>query len=636
MTDTLVSQMALIVSLALFFGMVVQTLAQHLRLPAIVLLLLTGGLLGPDVLGWIKPEIIHPVLPAIVGYAVAIILFEGGLNLRLSRLRRESTVLRRLVTYGAVLTGIGGTVAARLFLHWPWEIAAMFGSLVIVTGPTVVTPLLRRIKISHNLHTLLEGEGVLIDPIGAIIAIFVLQLVLHPSQESFFHSVVDALLQVGVGTVLGLIGGFALAGILRVDWLVPEELINVFTLGSVLALFHVSDLIQPESGIAAVVVAGLVVGNVCGRILRDLRDFKEQLSVMLIATMFILLAADVRVEELLRLGWPGLATVGVLMFVVRPITAAVCTRGTGMPANQVAFLGWLAPRGIVAAAIASFLAVELEKAGIPGGEPLRALVFLVIAVTVIVQGITAGPVARLLRVRRRASSGYAILGASELARTLASELQAMGKSVVLIDSNADACNRAEAEGLRVVFGNAMDERVLVRARLDDCLGAVGLTPNEELNMLFTGRAREQYKVRKGLVAIRQAGGHMTVEAVHEAGVSVLFGVAREVDSWSVRLRRERAIVEYWRRDVVPRRESSAKLLETMPKSVVPMIIIEKDSARLVDDTTEFPHNVRVAFLVSQEQYDEATSWLIDGGWRHSARGESAEAAPDDTPRANDK
>ena len=617
MSDLVLSQMALTVSLALLFGIIIHSLAEHLRIPSIVLLLGAGALLGPDLLGWIKPESVKFVLPSMIGYAVAVILFEGGMNLELKRLRRESMVLRRLVTYGAFITAIGGTLAAKMLMGWDWNISVLFGTLVIVTGPTVITPLLRRIKLNQNLHTLLEAEGVLIDPIGAIIAIGVLEVVLHPSQHSFLYSIYNAFVRIGAGTLLGIAGGLLIVVILRPKNIIPEGLENVFTLAAVLALFQLSDLIMPESGIAAVTIAGLVVGNFCRRILRDLREFKEQLTVLLIAMLFILLAADVRFEEIALLGWSGIITVMFLMIIVRPTSILICTLGMKMKIRDRAFLGWLAPRGIVAAAIASFFAVALNNADIPGGDSLRALVFLVIAVTVTVQGLSAGMIARLLKIRRETNSGYAILGANELARALALELKNYDERVVLLDSNAVACNLAEEEGLKVIFGNAMDERILLRTRIEDMAACIGLTPNEELNLLFVNRAREQFKVPKRLISISESKGHTSIEAINETGVSVLFGAPYDVDLWAVRLRRKIASVERWSFEPKDKGRDAIPVAEIPSQSTIPLILVRKQNPVPVDNKTEFQPGDRASFIVFSELRDDVLAWFEQNGWIQS-------------------
>jgi Trk K+ transport system NAD-binding subunit len=371
---------------------------------------------------------------------------------------------------------------------------------------------------------------------------------------------------------------------------------------------------MPESGIAAVTIAGLVVGNFGRRILRDLREFKEQLTVLLIAMLFILLAADIRFEKISLLGWSGVITVVFLMIVVRPISIFICTLGLKMKIRDLAFLSWLAPRGIVAAAIASFFAVALNKAGIPGGDSLRALVFLVIAITVTIQGLTAGMIAHLLGIRRETNSGYAILGANEVARALALELKNHDERVILMDSNAAACNLAEADGLKVIFGNAMDENVLTRARVEEMAGCIGLTQNEELNLLFVNHAKEQFKVPKRFISISESEGHLSIESMNKAGVSVLFGAPYDIELWAVRLRRKIASVESWVFEPQDEDAGSIPISEIPYQSLVPMVIMRKENPALVDSHTEVQPNDQISFIVFKELQDEAREWFKQNGW----------------------
>lgn len=361
-----VSAPALVVAVALVAGMVAQVLARHLRIPGIVLLLAAGALLGPDVLGWVRPAELGPALQALVGFAVSIILFEGGLNLDLRRLARQAKSIRRLVTVGALVTAIGGTVLPILVLGWDWRPAVLFGTLVIVTGPTVVTPLLRRMRVQPRVGTVLEAEGVFGDAIGAIVAVVALEVVVSPSGASLAEGAWHLVLRLGSGTVFGILGGLAIGWVFKVENLVPEGLENIFTLSAVLALFQVSNALFPESGIVAAVFAGLTIGNMHIESLEELRDFKEQLTVLMITLLFVLLAADVRLAQLGDLGSGGWITVALLLLVVRPLNVFIGTAGTDLQLREKLFMSWMAPRGIVAAAVASLFAQSLHDAGIPG------------------------------------------------------------------------------------------------------------------------------------------------------------------------------------------------------------------------------------------------------------------------------
>ena len=317
---------ALTFGLALAAGVVAQSIALHLRVPGIVVLLLAGVLLGPDVLGVVRPASLGHGLEVLVGVSVAVILFEGGLNMKIGRLRREAATIRRLITVGAAITALGASAAARVFMGWSWDIAVLFGTLVIVTGPTVITPLLRRVRVSRNLKTILEAEGVLIDPIGAIIAVVVFEAVVTTSTAS--GAAVTLLGLPGrllVGGVVGLAGGALIGFLLRRESLVPDNLLNIFTLSLLIGTFEISNAMLHESGIMAAPVAGVVVGNVQHRLKRELSEFKEQLTIMLVGLLFVLLAADVRIAEVVGLGWGGILTVLALMLVVRPLGVAACT-----------------------------------------------------------------------------------------------------------------------------------------------------------------------------------------------------------------------------------------------------------------------------------------------------------------------
>ncbi len=543
---------ALSVALALAVGMLAQSVAQHLRVPGIVLLLAAGVVLGPDLLNLIRPATLGPALQTLVGFAVAVVLFEGGMNLNLAQLRREARSIRQLVTVGSAVTALGGAAAARLLLGWSWTLALLFGTLVIVTGPTVITPLLRRIKVQRKVATVLEAEGVFGDAIGALVAVVALEVVVRPGGDlgASLHlgpggdAALGFALRLGFGFLAGLAAGALIAALLR-SGIVPEGLENVFTLAMVLALYQSANGLVPESGIVAVILAGLFVGNRRARVVAELKDFKEQLTVMFIGMLFVLLAADVRLAEVRALGWPGLATVLALVFVVRPLNVLAGTFATGLAPREKAFIAWLAPRGIVAAAVSSLFAQTLAAAGIPGGPPLRALVFLVIAVTVVVQGSTGGLVAGLLGLRR-VPKGWVVVGANGLGRALGDLLAGAGHEVVFLDSNPQASRHAEHAGFRVLYGNALSEPVLRRAELEERLGALAATSNEEVNYLFARRARQEHKLAAVWAAVRR--DHRSVEhpMLTDIGAHILFGEPRAIALWAQRLERGGAAVERFR------------------------------------------------------------------------------------------
>ncbi len=527
-------------------GVAGEIVARHARIPAIVPLLVLGVVLGPDVLGVIQPNALGAGLYALIEIGVAVVLFEGGLGLELGRLRRGGRPIRRLVTIGAVITAAGGTLATRLTLGWPWSQAALFGTLVIVTGPTVIAPLLRHVRVRSRVGTVLEAEGVLIDPIGAIVAAVALQIALgaHESIGAWGLGALSA--RLGVGFASGLGGGFALALLLRTPGVVPQGLGNLVALGGALALFAGCEALLSQTGVLAVTIAGVVLGNAHTGLDRELREFHGLLTVGLIGLLFVLLTADVRLADVWALGLPGLAAVGLLVFVVRPLEIAVCTAGSELDLRERAFLAWIAPRGIVAAGIASLFAESLAQEGLEGGTEMRALVFLVIAATVLAQGATAGAAAQVLGLRLPPRDAVVVLGANELALAFADALQRGGRSVRLLDANPAHCRAAQERGFTVVYGNALEPSTIARARLDDAAVAVGLTPNDEVNSVFAREVREAHGVPVTYVAVGRGGTALAPAVLERQASHTLFDRPKDVERWSTRLRHDAATAESWR------------------------------------------------------------------------------------------
>lgn len=325
----------------------------------------------------------------------------------------------------------------------------------------------------------------------------------------------------------------------------PEGLANVTALASAVVIFEASNAIIPESGITAVILAGMVVGHTRSHDLGELRDFKEQLTVLLVATLFVLLSANVRIADVRALGYGGALTVLALIVVVRPVNVAASTFGTDSDLRERAFLAWLAPRGIVAAAVSSLFAERMTEAGIPGGPGMRALVFLVIATTVVVQGMSAGLVASLLGLRRPRNVGFAILGAHLAARYLGKALRRGGEEVVFIDNNADRTRAAEEDAFKVVFGDGLDERALTKARVETRRACVGATTNESVNFLFAKKVHERARGVVTFVAVERKEGGVSEAMVQQNRSSLLFAGAHELADWGASAEKKRVQMQQW-------------------------------------------------------------------------------------------
>lgn len=478
--------------MAVLAGISAQVVAESLEIPSIVLLLLFGIILGPDGANLLHPHGLGVGLEVLVSLSVAIILFEGGLNLELRELGRVSSSLRNLVTFGILITLIGGGMSAHWLAEFPWSIAFLYSALVVVTGPTVISPLLKQVQVDRRVATLLEGEGVLIDPVGAILAVVVLDTILN-SNASPLEIASGLLLRLGIGAIIGGISGWILGFILKRASFLSEDLKNLVVLAGVWGLFGLAQMIRSESGLMATVMAGLVLKASSVPEERLLRRFKGQLTVLCVSVLFVLLAADLSIDSIFALGWGSVWTVITLMLVVRPISVGLCTLNSGLSWRQKLFIGWISPRGIVSASVASLFGILLTQNGINGGDAIKALVFLTIMMTVFIQGLTARWIARWLKITSSEATGAVIVGCNALGRLLGRIFQEEGESVVLIDTDPEACRLAEAEKLPVFESSGLDPEALEEAGIESMGTFIALTSNGEVNLVLAQRALEEFQ-----------------------------------------------------------------------------------------------------------------------------------------------
>ena len=376
-------------------GAAARFLAAKSEFPGVVLLLLSGLLIGRSGLGWVEPLDLGSGLGTVVGLLVSLVLFDGGLNLRLPGDTIKATV-QRIAALRLLISLGGGLLAAHWLAGLSWSLAAVFSAIVLATGPTVVTPLVRQMRLAPPLGEVLEAEGLVLEPIGAVLALLLLELVLG-NLHGWREVMLGLLYRLGGGVLIGASVGWLLSELLR--RLKPDQLKGLppqLSLGLLFLMYGVSEWLLPESALPASVAAGIVVGRRPGPHTAELDGLIQELAQLAITMLFPLLAADVSWAELSPLGWGGILCVLSLMLVVRPIGVGLATIGLPYKLEQRLFLGWLAPRGIVTAAVASLFAIRLEQAGILGAGRLQGLVFLTILMTVGLQGLTAQPLARAL------------------------------------------------------------------------------------------------------------------------------------------------------------------------------------------------------------------------------------------------
>jgi NhaP-type Na+/H+ or K+/H+ antiporter len=469
------------IAAVLAFGMGAQWLAWRLRLPSILLLLLFGFVAGPG-LGIVDPdEFLHEeFLVALVSVFVGLILFEGGLTLQFAELRGVVSAVRNLATIGVVVTWVLAFLAARFVLDLPWSLSFLIGGILTVTGPTVIIPLLRFVRPTARVSSVLKWEGIINDPIGAVFAVLIFEAITVESGGATQIVVVGMLKTMLLGGIVGLAGAGLLVLLLRRHW-IPDYLHNPVALMLAVVSFVTANHLAHEGGLVATTIMGMALANQHVVSVKHIIEFKENIRVLLISTLFILLSARVEMDALRDEGIRSLFFLAALIVVVRPLSIFFSTLGTSLNWRERVFLGWMAPRGVVAAAVASFFALNLSE--IPEAARLVPIMFIVIIGTVSVYGLTATPVARWLEVAHPNPQGVVIVGAHPWAREIASSLQSEELTVRLVDMNWAHLSAARMAGLKTFYGSALSEYTLETIELEGIGRLLSLTQNDEVNSL---------------------------------------------------------------------------------------------------------------------------------------------------------
>lgn len=467
----------------IFLGIAAQWLAWRFKFPSILFLLFLGFIAGP-ITGFLNPDLLFgDLLMPLVSISVAIILFEGGLTLRLRELRDISQVLLLLVTVGVVVTMAVATLAAHYILEFHWNISLLLGAVVVVTGPTVIGPLLRHIRPIGKVGKLLKWEGIVIDPVGALLAILVFDAIrVGELQSAGFMVALGMLKTIVFGGMVGLVMARLLVIMFKHFW-VPDFLQEAVTLMLVILAFVVSNLLQTESGLLAVTLMGLCLDNQKQVNVWHIVKFKENLRVLIISSLFIILSARLQLHDFIPFDFAYLAFLAILILVARPLAVFISSLGSTLSGKERLFLAWLAPRGIVAAAISSIFALRLKELNFPQAQYLVPVTFLVIIGTVAVYGLTARPLAARLQVRQSKPQGVMIVGAHSWARAMAKALMEKAFRVIMIDTNRNNVAQARLDGVTAYNRSILAENIVDEIDLDGIGRLMALTANDEANSL---------------------------------------------------------------------------------------------------------------------------------------------------------
>ncbi len=471
-------------AVAVVAGVVSQAIARRLRLPAILPLLLSGMLLGPSLLGIIDPRVLGEGLRVLIGFAVAIILFEGGLSLKKESFRAAGKTIRNLVTFGALLTWwLSALLAHFLFPDLGWGLSLLFGSLIIVTGPTVIQPLLAAVRPRRRVSDVLRGDAILIDPVGALFAVLVLEFLVEADAIGSGAVFAAFGMRLALGMGLGLFAAGLLYFLLKRRSVLARDLHNLAVVAVAIGAYAASELLMSESGVLTVTLAGFILGLLHPPGLEEIEEFKGQMTTMMVSIIFVMLAANVGLGGLIGLGWRGLLMVLLVIFLVRPLVIFACTLGTELSVQEKLFLSWIAPRGIIAAAVSSLFALILAGYDQPAGETVMSLTFAVIVGTVIVQAPTARWVGARLGVLEQERNGFLFVGGNRIARALGGALDRAGYTVRLLDTSEFRVEQARAAGLNARRADALDPLELERMDLFGIGHMIAVIPNDGVNRL---------------------------------------------------------------------------------------------------------------------------------------------------------
>lgn len=492
----------------IILGILAQWFAWKLKIPAILPLILVGLAVGPVATLFTADgtKLIEPIwngesglfpgesLFYFVSLAIGVILFEGGLTLRKGEILNVGPVIVKLITFAVIVTFIAAGIAAHFIFGLSWQISFLFASLIIVTGPTVITPILRNIPLRKDVSAILKWEGILIDPIGALVAVLMFEFISAEQGTKFTET---AFMEFGKIVLFGFSFGFTFAhalGFAIKKNVIPHYLLNVLTLAAVLGVFVLSDQFAHESGLLAVVVMGMVMGNINLPNIKELLYFKESLSVLLISILFILLAANINMEDLyLVFNAKALLLFATVVLVVRPLGVFLSSIGSSLKFNEKLFISWVGPRGIVAAGIASLFGIELASQGVDGAEYITPLVFMIVLGTVLLNATTARLFAQLIGVFLKNSQGILVIGASTISRLIASYLKKNNRHVVLVDNNASNIKKARELGLDAFQENVYSDDLINNIELSDVGYLMAMTGNHEVNV----NAIEKFKKHFG-------------------------------------------------------------------------------------------------------------------------------------------
>jgi len=593
--------------LAVLVAVSTQIISTRIRLPAIVLWLIAGMLLGPFGLHLLHVESVRPAMHTLIDLGLAVILFEGGLNLNLRALKQHGWVIGRLLVLGPILTMLVGGGLLHIFIGMNWEMSLLFGALVSVGGPTVIIPIVRQTRMDRELRHILTGEAMLIDAIGAMLAIVMLQVVLVTGL-TFDVIAINLMTTFLIGAVTGWTGSLLLSKTLY-PWIKDAELRSITTLAAVWGMFLLANHLSAQAGLLAVLVAGAVLQRENLPDMQRLRHFKGSLSMLLVSVLFVLLAADLNLAVLAGSLGTGLLIFLSLACIARPLTVFFSTLGTKLTAPQRRYLACMAPRGVVAAAITAMFILILKDKGVSGGELLESLVFTIIILSVLVYGILAAPLSRWLKVEGAGERSVLIVGGGQIGAELG---RALGedREIRFLDMNAEVVNTLQRSGYMAVRGNALDPLYMEIAHAEE-VGAIAIMAgSSDHNMLIAQLARDEFHVQDIYVALQEEDEIKHARMLQQLQARRLFAKPYNFTYWNDQAYRKRLTYELRRveegSDLIGHRMADARI----PHGIQPMAIIREGKSWLPYDDFRFQAGDEIKMLMRPERMQKGQPFIL--------------------------